>query len=310
MKDKNIHPDFQTLPAFELPFNRPFRQLVMNGGLDLAAAMKFSKFRKIVDRKQILGPDGHQVRIWVIRPENLAKPSAALLYFHGGAFVLKHSPQHIENTIRYAHEANCSVIFVDYRLSPKHAFPTGFNDCYGALTWTIQNAGSLGIDTQRVAVGGDSAGGAFAATVAQKAAHDDSIKLCGQLLIYPVIDSECKSASSAAFSEVPPFKRFSVKAMWNAYLGKAADSGVLPYASPLHGNLSGLAPAYVETGEFDPLRDEGAAYAQALVTNGVNVTFNDTKGTVHGYDLVAAHSALAQQAIQNRVQFLRRIFHT
>lgn len=304
----NIHPDFQKIRGMQLSSN-PWLLAAMNGGLHLAAAMKWSKHKSIVTQQKIIGLDGHRIPVWLIKPENLKAPSPTLLYFHGGAFILKHSPQHIENAIRYAKEANCCVIFVDYRLASKCSFPIPFNDCYTALTWALQNAEKFGIDKNRIAVGGDSAGGAIAASSAQKAMHD-GIKLCGQLLIYPATDSDCKTASSTAFADVAPFKQFSMRAMWQDYLGNALATGVPQYASPIHGDLSGLAPAYVETGEFDPLRDEGIAYAKALIAGGVDVLLNETKGTVHGYDALVPDAKLAQDAIASRVQFLRTIFGT
>ena len=98
--------------------------------------------------------------------------------------------------------------------------------------------------------------------------------------------------------------------MWEAYLGHSLAAGVAQYASPIHGNLSGLATAYVETGEFDPLCDEGAAYAKALIANGVQVVMNETKGTVHGFDALVPDAKLSRDAIASRVQFLRKIFGT
>ncbi len=303
----NIHSDFQKIRGIALP-SSPFLLGLMNGAMHLAAALKWSKYKRIASQHRVIGLDGHRIPVWLIKPENLAAPSPALVYCHGGAFILKHSPQHIENAIRLALDANCCVLFVDYRLAPQHPFPAGFNDCYAALTWAYQNAEKLGIDKQRIAIGGDSAGGAIAAAAAQKAAHEDGIDLCGQLLIYPVTDSECKSPSSSAFADVPPFKNFSVRWMWEMYLGRALERGVERYAAPLQGNLAGVARAYVETGEYDPLRDEGIAYAKALAANGVAVELNETRGTVHGFDALAPAAKLSQDAIASRVQFLRTIF--
>jgi acetyl esterase/lipase len=246
----------------------------------------------------------------MIRPAHLKTSAPVLVYCHGGAFILKHSPQHIENAIRYAQEANCCVLFVDYRLAPKHPFPAGFDDCYATLVWARQNAEKFGFDNQRIAVGGDSAGAAIATGMAQKAAHEDKITLCGQLLVYPVTDSDCKTPSGTAFADVPPFKNFSRRAMWEAYLGQSPATAVPRYAAPLHGDLAGLAPAYVETGEYDPLRDEGADYANALTANGVEIDLNQTRGTVHGFDALVPASKISQDAIARRVQFLRNIFGT
>jgi acetyl esterase len=112
---------------------------------------------------------------------------------------MKPAPQHFENALRYDREADCAVIFVEYRLAPKCPFPAGFNDCYATLRWVIANAEKLDVDARRIVVGGDSAGGGLAAGVVQRAWQEDGISLCGQLLIYPCVDLICNRASMAAF---------------------------------------------------------------------------------------------------------------
>jgi acetyl esterase/lipase len=231
-----------------------------------------------------------------------------LLYYHGGAFVMKPAPQHVENALRYAREAECLVIFVEYRLAPKHPFPAGFNDCHAALLWANANAATLGIDQERLAVGGDSAGGGLAAGIAQRALQEDGIALAGQLLIYPAVDLVCNRPSVAAFANVPPFSNASVVEIAERYLGHAVSAGIPRYASPLYGDLTHLAQAYVETPEFDLLHDQGNAYAHALLDKGVAVELNEIKGGIHGFDLLAASSGLAKEAMQRRIQFLRRVF--
>ena len=304
----DTHPDFSKLHAVALSFN-PLLLSVMNGALGLVADVKFRKFRDIVRRESCVAADGHRVPLRVVEPEDLPTPGAALLYFHGGAFIMKHTPQHVINAVSYARGSRCRVIFVDYRLAPRHPFPAPFHDCYAALQWALQNADRLGIDRRRIAVGGDSAGGALAASAAQKA-RDDGIELCGQLLLYPVADADCNTPSGQRFVDVAPMKRYSTRASWEAYLGHAIEADKARYASPLHGKLEGLAPAYVETTEFDPLHDESLAYASALMASGVDVELNETHRTVHGYDLVAPASALSKAAIAARVQFLRKIFQS
>ena len=305
----NIHPDFQKIRGIALSLN-PLLLALMNGALHFAASRKWSKYKDIVTEHSVTGVDGYRTSVWLIKPTHVKAPAPALIYCHGGAFILKHSPQHIENAIRYAQEANCYVVFVDYRLAPKHQFPSGFNDCYSTLIWVHQNAEKLGIDKQRIAIGGDSAGGALAAGVAQKATQENAASLCGQLLVYPMTDSDCKTVSASAYADVPPFKNFSMPVIWGAYLGHDLKTGAAPYASPVHGKLAGLPPAYVETGEYDPLCDEGKAYASGLIANGVDVIFNETKTTVHGFDLLAPDAKLSQDAMASRMQFLRTVFNS
>jgi acetyl esterase/lipase len=302
----NIHPDFQNMPA--LPsFINPWFLAAANSALNLAGAITWRKFANVAHRHYIAMPDGFPLSVWVIKPEGLQVPAPALVYLHGSGFMMEQVPQHIENAVRYARDAHCCVIYVKYRLAPKYRFPIPFNDCHATLKWVFQNAETLKIDTQRVAIGGDSAGGALAASVAQKAAHEDGIRLCGQLLVYPITSSACETWSSTAFANVRPFRNFVMQDVWKNYL-RGTPAIPPKYASPMHGNLMGLAPVYVETGEYDPWRDEGVEYAKALAFEGIDVELNETRGTVHGFDTYAPLSPVTQAAIARRVEFLRRIF--
>jgi acetyl esterase/lipase len=303
----NIHPELRSIKAHTLPKNR-WALAMMQNLLSAVNAMHRRRFRSLVTRTTIVSTDNYPVPILIIRPEKLKLPAPALVYYHGGAFVMKPAPQHFENALRYAREADCLVIFVEYRLAPKNPFPAGFNDCHAALHWAISNAQELGLDKGRIVVGGDSAGGSLAAGVAQRALQEDGIALRGQLLIYPCVDLVCSRPSVAAFANVPPFKGASVVSTAETYLGRPIAAGIPRYASPLYGDLSELAPAYVETAEFDLLHDQGTAYAHALIEKGIEVDLNEVKGGVHGFDLLAADSSVSKDAMQRRIQFLRRVF--
>jgi acetyl esterase len=303
----NIHPELASVGAHKLPTNR-WALAAMQRLLSAVNAVHRRKFKSIVSRSKFLSSDGFAVPVLIIRPEKLRSSAPALVYYHGGAFVMKPAPQHLENAVRYAREADCLVIFVEYRLAPKYPFPAGFNDCHAALLWAIANAANLGIDKGRLVVGGDSAGGGLAAAVAQRALQQDGIRLRGQLLIYPAVDIACNRPSVAAFANVPPFKHASVVSIAETYLGHPLSMGVPRYASPIDGDLSQLAPAYVETPEFDLLHDQGVVYAQALTAKGIEVDWNEIKGGIHGFDLLAADSSVSKQALQRRIQFLRRVF--
>jgi acetyl esterase len=303
----NIHPELQSIKAHTMPMNR-WALAAMQNLLSAVNAMHRRKFKPFITRTTIKSSDNYSVPILIIRPEKLRSPAPALVYYHGGAFVMKPAPQHFENTLRYAREADCLVIFVEYRLAPKYPFPAGFNDCHAALRWAILNAEELGIDKGRLVVGGDSAGGGLAAGVVQRAWQEDGISLRGQLLIYPCVDLACNRPSMAAFADVPPFKRGSTGSMAETYLGRPISAGMPRYASPIYGDVSQLAPAYVETPQFDLLHDQGSAYAHALMDKGVEVDWNEIKGGVHGFDLLAANSSVSKDAMQRRIQFLRRVF--
>jgi acetyl esterase len=303
----NIHPELRAIKAHPLPMSRwalvPMRML-----LSAVNSVHRRRFKGSLERMTIPSSDNHAVPTLIIRPGTPGSSAPALVYYHGGAFVMKAAPQHLENAVRYAHAAACVVVFPEYRLAPEHVFPAGFNDCHAALLWAIKNGESLGIDVGCIAVGGDSAGGGLAAGVAQRALHEDGVSLRGQMLIYPAVDLLCTRPSMGSFADVPPFKRHSHLRIAEAYLGHSPSSAVPRYASPISGDLTGLAPAYVETPEFDPLHDQGIAYARALTDKGVVVELNEIKGGLHGFDLLASNARISDETMGRRIQFLRRIF--
>jgi acetyl esterase len=303
----NIHPELQSIKRRTMFLDR-WRLAAAASLLGAVNAVHRRKFRTVTTREAIPSSDGFPVPVLIIRPERLASPAPALVYYHGGAWVFKAAPQHFENAVRYAREAECLVIFVEYRLAPRHPFPAAFDDCYAALRWALSTAETLGIDERRVVVGGDSAGGGLAAGVAQRALQEDGISVRGQLLIYPCVDLACNRPSAAAFANAPPFKDLSFPAVAETYLGRPLSAGVPRYASPIYGDVSRLAPAYVETPEFDPLHDQGKAYAEALMDEGVEVELNEIEGGLHGFDVMAASASVSKDAMQRRIDFLRRVF--
>ena len=182
-----------------------------------------------------------------------------------------------------------------------------FDDCYDSLLWARQSAQELAIDPRRIVVGGDSAGGALAAGVAQKAL-DQGEELSGQMLVYPVTDSRCNTQSVQDFDDAPLWNSISTRRMWQAYLPGGDHQQPPEYAAPgLRQDLGGLPSAYVETAEFDPLRDEGEHYARALQAAGVSVEMNATQGTIHGYEL-AAENPIVKDAMDRRCAFLSACF--
>ena len=249
----DIHPDFQSIKARTLSLQRWVLAL-MRYLLALVNVLHRRKFKAFVSRQRIAGPGGHRIPVQIIRPGNLEAACAALIYFRGGAFVIKHAPQHLENAVRYAREAGCCVVFVEYRLAPVHRFPAGFDDCHAALDSAQCNADALGIDTRRIAVGGDSAGGALAAAVAQRARHEDGIELCGQLLIYPVADVACTRPSTSAFTDVPPFKAASLAALWDVYFEDPLAAGVPRYAAAETRQGPMGSPRHPAPGRRNPVR--------------------------------------------------------
>lgn len=253
--------------------------------------------------------DGPHVAVFEIAAKALPDAAPALVDYHGGGFFLGYMPLHLRYAERYALEASCRVFFPDYRLSVQQPFPASFDDCYATLAWVHENTETLKVDPARVALIGDSAGGALAAGVAQKAHDRGEHPVCAQVLIYPVTDHETKTESALRFTDTPLWKTRSNRNMWKVYL--AGHMGEAPaYAAPLHReSFAGLPPARVEVAEFDPLHDEGRLYADALRAAGVPVELREVERAVHGYDLVEG-SAVAEGVLAERMAAVRGFFGT
>ncbi|MBR2460869.1 MAG: alpha/beta hydrolase [Clostridia bacterium] len=265
------------------------------------------------------GFNGDSVKLMVIRPRGVENMSnfgelPSLVYFHGGGFFFEGANYHYKLAKSYAVKACCKVIFVHYRLSPKHPFPTAVEDCYAALQWTYDNSYRLGIDPGRIAVGGDSAGGALAAAVCLMSRDRGGVKPLFQLLVYPVTDRRMDTASNRLYTDTPMWNSTLSRRMWDAYLVNVnqpeCSSVKIAYASPMEAdNLADLPDAYVETAEFDCLRDEGIAYADALERAGTAVERYSTEGTMHGFD-IAWKAETTQCAVARRIEYMTRQFAT
>ena len=305
-KKYDIHPDFAKFPVFTFKFS-PLITGLMNRFIGVTRCLARRTYDLQTSKFSLASADGGHFNIIVMKPHGLQTPAPALMYYHGGAFALSYASNHLESCARYANEAGCMVIFVDYRLAPKHPFPCAFDDSYAALEWVIRDAQNLGIDCTRIAVGGDSAGGALAAGIAQKARDEQLIELCAQLLIYPVLDNLCTTGSATDFVDVPLWNAISNRRMWEMYLSRYSAGETPDYAAPGHGQLQNLPLSYIETAEFDPLRDEGLNYIEALRSENIEVVVNETRQTIHGYD-GNAKSGIAKQSMLERIQFLKMAF--
>lgn len=302
----SIHSDFEKVPSVSLRFS-PFIIATLNFVMRVTRFLQKRHYDLKLTQHSVAGEGGHAIDVKVMTPHNLDANAPVLIYYHGGGFALSYSGLHLDNAEQYANGAECVTVFVCYRLAMKHPFPDGFNDAYSALRWVVDNAGELGIDSDRIALGGDSAGAAFAAGVAQKCRDEELVKLCGQLLIYPVMDSRCTTPSAQKFTDVPLWNAISNRRMWDMYLQRFDPQSPPPYAAPGLGDAKGLPATYIETAEFDPLRDEGQNYAKALQDSGNAPVVNETLGTIHGYDGVGK-SEIAISSMKKRIAFLRSVF--
>jgi acetyl esterase/lipase len=227
------------------------------------------------------------------------EPLPALLYFHGGGFVIGDLDTHDGLCRLLANASGCRVISVAYRLAPEHKFPAAVEDACAAACWVADHARALGIDPGRIAIGGDSAGANLAAVVCQLAKQAGGPRLALQLLLYPATDSAAETASRRALAEGYLLEKKSMEWFFQQYVEPGTDPKD-PRLSPLLApDLSGLPPAHIHTAEFDPLRDEGKAYADKLAAAGVPVEYTYHPGMIHHFFCLAGAIPYARTAIAN-----------
>jgi len=219
------------------------------------------------------------IRVYVPEGEG---PYPTLLYFHGGGWVISNVELYDETCRRFSAGADCMVISVDYGLAPEHSFPSPLKDCYAVAEWVFDNALPMQVDTENVAIGGDSAGGNLAAAVTQMARDFDGPTFDHQLLVYPVTDHNFSTQSYEENGDGGLITEADMRWFWDHYLNDDIE-GQHPYASPLKAqSLDGLPPATVVTCGFDPLRDEGAAYANRLEEADIEVDHLHYDDATHG----------------------------
>jgi len=231
-----------------------------------------------------------------------------LVYLHGGGWVLCSIETHDPTCRELANGAGCVVVSVGYRLAPEHRFPAPAEDCYAALEWVARNTASLGGDPARIALGGDSAGGNLTAAVTLMARDRGGPRLVHQLLVYPVLDHAFDTDSYRENADGLLLTRDMMRSFWASYLAREED-GRHPYASPLRASdLAGLPPAHVITAEYDPLRDEGEAYARRLAAAGVPCVQRRYDGMIHGFFGFTQMVDRARDAVADAARELRRGF--
>ena len=258
-----------------------------------------------VDDFYIPARDGYQMaaRLFAESAEKLP----VLLYFHGGGFTIGSVATHDIFCRRLAQLAHCAVVSLDYRLAPEHKFPVASNDAWDALIWLAVQAGSLGLDSKRLAVGGDSAGGTLAAVCAVLA-RDAGIELALQLLIYPGCAAHQDSHSHSRFGQGFVLERQQIDWLFNHYLRTPVDRDDWRFAPLNAPDVEGTAPAWVGLAEFDPLFDEGVEYADKLRAAGVQVDLEIYRGVTHEFIKMGRVIPEARQAHADAAAALKKAF--
>jgi len=234
-------------------------------------------------------------------------PVPVIVFFHGGGFTVGDLDTHDVPCRTLANFARCAVLSVDYRLAPEHKFPAAFHDCVEAVRWTAENAARLGFDPERIVIAGDSAGGTLAAG-ATLALRGSDVRIARHVLIYPGLDMRGGSQSHSEFAKGYLLEREDILWFMGNYLKSEADARdwrASPMLAPDH---SGLPPVHIITAGFDPLRDEGLAYADKLTASGAVVTYECFEGMIHGFVTMGGALAAADHALYRVAQAMRMAF--
>ncbi|MFF9012573.1 alpha/beta hydrolase [Streptomyces sp. NPDC014870] len=251
----------------------------------------------VQDRTVPADPD---VPVRIYRPKDAR---GAVLWLSGGGWVVGDLDTERHWGARLAAGSGAVVISVNYRRSPEHRFPAALDDVYAVLSWTAEHAAELGIDPERIAVGGHSAGGGLAAAVALRARDEQGPAIRFQVLNQPALDDRQETWSQRTFTDTPAHDRETLAVAWRHYLGAQPAT---PYAAPARAaDLSGLPPAYISTAELDPLRDEDLDYALRLLRAGVPVELHQWPGTFHG-SLAILSADVSQRQLAELCAALRR----
>ena len=291
--------------ARRFPFNRG---VISGGNLYQGAEWHMIKTPEEMEEKEIVidGYRGLPVRTTVFSPKGEDRLIPALLYVHGGAFVYKAAGYQKKLAMIYAKKAPCKVFFPHYHLAPKYPYPAAYEDVLAVYRYIMAHAGALGIDSSRIGVAGDSAGGSIAALLCNRWEKENIQKPCLQMLMYPVTDARMETESMKKYTDTPQWDALANAKMWSFYCGES--SKLRDSASPMQSRIPDAMPkTYIEPAEYDCLHDEGVLYGEKLSRAGVEVKMVESKGTYHGYDAVIK-AQIVKDHIKKRISFLKEGF--
>jgi acetyl esterase/lipase len=263
-----------------------------------------------VSERAVPGPVGApDISLLICRPAGATTPRPAVYHSHGGGMILGDNRTGVTEMLDWAQDLQMVVVSVEYRLAPETPHPGPVEDCYAGLVWTAEHAGELGIDPSRIIVAGGSAGGGLSAALALMARDRGGPALLGQMLIYPMLDDRNDTPSARQMAGLGVWDRVSNETGWTALLGAARGGpDVSPYAAPAREkDLSGLPPAFIDVASAETFRDEDVTYASRIWHAGGVAELHVWPGGFHGFDGLAPHAVVSQEARAARVRWLRRL---
>ena len=299
-KKYDISDEFGIFKLYKLPFNE-----ITFKASDRLLELLPSKFLKSDDdvkisTKSIKTVDKTKINLYIFENKKIATDKV-ILYIHGGGFVYRGSKNQFDLCRRFALDGTYKVVFVDYRLAYNNEFPTCINDSFSAYKWIIRNKKRLKIDPKKIVLCGDSAGGCLCVDVANMAKKEKAIPPAYMMLLYPVLDKRMNTESIKKYTNTPIWNSVLNKKMWELYLKD------VEYTSPNElEDMTHLPNAYIETAEFDCLHDEAVDFASKLKKCGKNVILNETKHTMHGFDM--KECKITEEAIEERLEILKKVF--
>lgn len=258
----------------------------------------------------IEGPDANPVQLKIYRPKSNNETLPALLWIHGGGYILGSINDNEDLCVKFAKEVGCVVVSVDYRLAPEHPYPAPIEDCYAALKWIADNAETLNIDSNRIGVAGVSAGGGLTAALTLLARDRQYPSVCFQMPLYPMIDDRNNTPSTNEIKEGFVWNQKSNEAGWKMYLGELHGTDRIPaYAAAARAeDYRNLPYTYTCVGQLDPFRSETLTYVTKLAEAGVDVEFHLYPGAYHGFEMFHPDADISIHALNDYVRAVKTGF--
>jgi acetyl esterase/lipase len=298
-------PPFPPLTVEAIPFLRAAEFIPRPTNEDLARGGDFTVVERMVP-----GPAGApDVQLLIRRPAGAPTAVPALYCIHGGGMISGTNRDSLAGILDLAEAVGAAVVSVEYRLAPETPHPGPVEDCYAGLLWTVENAGELGIDDERIVLVGGSAGGGIAAALALLSRDRGGPALAGQLLMCPMLDDRNDTPSAHQMAELMMWNRQANEVGWTALLGDARGGpDVSPYAAPARAtDLSGLPPTFIDVGSADTFRSEDVAYAERIWQAGGVAELHVWPGGYHGFDGIVPTAGISKAASAARANWLARL---